>query len=67
MSSTIGYKKLGLEPIDPFQDQQRRDWQKHTGDENKDDGAGDPFKMFLKESLLQKRNKMMDNFALLLI
>jgi hypothetical protein len=33
------------------------------GDENKDDGAGDPFKLFLEESLARKMNKMMDNFA----
>jgi hypothetical protein len=32
------------------------------GNEKKYDGAGDPFKMFLKESLARKRNKMMDNF-----
>ena len=32
-------------------------WQK------KDDGAGDPIKMFLEESLMQQRNEMMDNFA----
>ena len=33
------------------------------GDEKKDDGVGDPFKMFLEESLLRQRNEMMDNFA----
>jgi hypothetical protein len=31
--------------------------------ENKDDGIGDPFKMFLEESLKKKSNEMMDNFA----
>jgi hypothetical protein len=36
------------------------------GDEKKDDVAGDPFKMFLKESLARQRNKMMDNFAQIL-
>jgi hypothetical protein len=36
------------------------------GDEKKDDGAGDPIKMFLEESLAQQRNKMMDNFTLIL-
>jgi hypothetical protein len=34
--------------------------------ENKDDGIGDPFKMFLKEYLMQERNKMMDSFAQIL-
>jgi hypothetical protein len=33
------------------------------GDENKDDGAGDPFKMLLKEALAQQRNEMMEKFA----
>jgi hypothetical protein len=33
------------------------------GDKKKDDGVGDPFKMFLEEALVRQRNKMMDNFA----
>jgi hypothetical protein len=33
------------------------------GDENKYDGVGDPFKMFLEEPLVRQRNEMMDNFA----
>jgi hypothetical protein len=33
------------------------------GDEKKDDGAGDPIKMFLKESLTRQRNEMMDNVS----
>jgi len=37
------------------------------GDEKKYDGAGDPFKMLLEESLSQQRNKMMDNFAHILL
>jgi hypothetical protein len=36
------------------------------GDEKKYDGAGDPFKMFLKEDLARQRNEMMDNFAQIL-
>jgi hypothetical protein len=36
------------------------------GDEKKDDGAGDPIKMLLEESLARQRNKMMDNFAQIL-
>jgi hypothetical protein len=31
--------------------------------ENKDGETRDPFKLFLEESLAQKRNEMMDNFA----
>ena len=33
------------------------------GDEKKDDGVRDPFKMLLEEALARQRNKMMDNFA----
>ena len=36
------------------------------GDENKDDGVGDPFKMLLEESLARKRNEMIENFAQIL-
>jgi hypothetical protein len=61
-----GYKNLGLEPIEPLLDRSCRDQQKPMGDENKDDGAGDPITMLLEESLTQKRNKMMDNFAQIL-
>jgi hypothetical protein len=45
------YKKLGLEPIDPLQDQSHQAQQQPMGDENKDDGVGDPIKMLLEESL----------------
>ena len=33
------------------------------GDEKKDDGVGDPFKMLLEESLTRQMNEMMDNFS----
>jgi hypothetical protein len=36
------------------------------GDEKKDDGVGDPFKMLLEEDLVRKRNEMMDNFTQIL-
>jgi hypothetical protein len=36
------------------------------GDEKKDDGVGDPFKMFLEEALARQRNEMMENFAQIL-
>ena len=35
-------------------------------DENKDDGARDPFKLLLEEALAWQRNEMMDNFAQIL-
>jgi hypothetical protein len=46
-----GYKKLGLEPVDPFPDLSRRAQQQPMGDKKKDDGVGDPFKMLFEESL----------------
>ena len=36
------------------------------GNRKKDDGAGDPIKMLLEESLMRKRNKMMDNITQIL-
>jgi hypothetical protein len=36
------------------------------GEENKDEGAGDPIKLLLKEALKKQRNAMMDNFAQIL-
>jgi len=36
------------------------------GEEKRDDGAGDPFKLFLEEALMRQRNEMMDNFAQIL-
>jgi hypothetical protein len=35
-------------------------------EEKRDDGAGDPFKLFLEEALTRQRNEMMDNFAQIL-
>jgi hypothetical protein len=35
-------------------------------EEKRDDGAGDPIKLFLEESLAQQRNEMMDNFTQIL-
>jgi hypothetical protein len=36
------------------------------GNEKKDDGVGDPFKMLLEEYLTRQRNKMMDSFVQIL-
>jgi hypothetical protein len=46
-----GYKKLGLKPVDPLQDQLHRARQQLMEDENKYDGAVYPFNFFLKEAL----------------
>jgi hypothetical protein len=67
MSPTIfGYKKLGLEPINPLQYQSCRAQQQPMGDKNKDDGVGDPIKMLLEGALTRQRNEMMDNFTQIL-
>jgi hypothetical protein len=61
-----GYKQLGLEPVEPLQDRPRRTRRPPMGEEKRDDGAGDPFKLLLEESLARQRNEMMDNFAQIL-
>jgi hypothetical protein len=52
-----GYKKLGLEPIESLQDRSHRARKQPMGDEKKYDGAGDPIKMLLEESLRDKGMK----------
>jgi len=58
-----GYKELGLELVEPLQDQPHKSQQPPMVDEEKDEGAGDPIKILLKEALKQQRNSMMDNFS----
>jgi hypothetical protein len=58
-----GYKKLGLEPIDPLPYRPRQAQQQPMGDEKKYYGAGDLVKMLLEESIARQRNKMMENFV----
>ena len=36
------------------------------GEEKKDEGAGDPIKLFLEEALKKQKNAMMDKFAQIL-
>ena len=52
--------------MEPLQDQPRKPQRMPMGDENKDEGIGDPIKIFLKEALEKERNAMMDNFAQIL-
>jgi hypothetical protein len=61
-----GYKELGLDLVEPLQDQPHKPRWSPMGDENKDEGAGDPIKIFLEEALEKQRNAMMDNFAQIL-
>ena len=61
-----GYKELGLDLVEPLQDQPRKPQRTPMGDEKKDEGAGDPIKILLEEALEKQRNVMMDNFAQIL-
>jgi hypothetical protein len=61
-----GYKELGLDLVEPLQDQSRKPRRPPMGEEKKDEGAGDPIKMLLEEALEKQRNAMMDNFAQIL-
>jgi hypothetical protein len=61
-----GYKELGLELVSLKEKISRMPKRPLMVGENKYDGKGYPFKMFLKESLTQQRNEMMDSFAQIL-
>ena len=61
-----GYKELGLNLVEPLQDQPHKPRQPPMGDEKIDEGARDPIKILLEEALEKKRNAMMDNFAQIL-
>ena len=56
MSPTrAGYKELGLNLVEPLQDQPRKSQRPPMGEEKKDEGAEDPIKMLLKEALEKKK------------
>ena len=59
--ATSRYKELGLDLVEPLQDQPRKPRRSPMGDEKKDEGAGDPIKILLEEALENRRNTMMDN------
>ena len=61
-----GYKELGLELVEPLQDQPRKSRRPPMADEKKDEGVGDPIKILLEEALERQRNAMMDSFAQIL-
>src|ERR1700722_20025444 len=58
-----GYKELGLELVEPLQDEPRKSRWPPMVDEKKDEGVGDPIKILLEEALERQRNAMMDNFS----
>ena len=63
---TPRYKELGLNLVEPLQDQPRKPRRPPMGDEKKDERAGDPIKTLLEETLEKQRNAMMNNFAQIL-
>ena len=60
------YKELGLNLVEPLQDQPRKPRWMPMGDKNKDEGARHPIKILLKEALEKQRNVMMDKFSQIL-
>ena len=58
-----GYKELGLDLVEPLQDQPHKPRWTPMGNEKKDGGAGYPIKILLEEALEKQRNTMMDNFS----
>ena len=49
-----GYKELGLDLVEPLQDQPHKSRRPPMGDEKKDEGTKDPIKMLLEEALEKK-------------
>ena len=62
----LGYKKLGLDLVEPFQDQPRKPRRPPMAKEKKDEGVGDPIKILLEEAIEKKINVMMDKFSQIL-
>ena len=46
-----GYNELGLNLVEPLQDQPRKPRWPPMEEEKKDEGVGDPFKILLEEAL----------------
>jgi hypothetical protein len=60
------YKELGLELVSLKEKISHTPNRPLMGGENKYDGTKDPFKLFIKESLAQQRDEMMDRFMQIL-
>jgi hypothetical protein len=60
------YKELGLELVSLEEKISRMPKRPLMVGEKKYDGIGDPFKLFIEESLTQQRNEMMDSFVQIL-
>ena len=61
-----GHKELGLDLVEPLQDQPQKPRRPPLEEENKYEGAVYPIEIFLEEALEKHRNAMMDNFAQIL-
>ena len=62
----LGYKDLGLDLVEPLQDQPHKPWRSSMGHEKKYEGVGYIIKIFLEEALKKQRNTMMGNFSQIL-
>ena len=60
------YKELGLELVEPLEDQPHKSQLLTMANEKKYEGARDPIKILLEKSLEWQRNVMMDNFSQIL-
>ena len=64
MSPTrLGYKELGLDLVEPLQDQPHKPRRPPMAEEKKGEGARNPIKILLEEALEKQRNEMMDKFS----
>jgi len=62
----LRYKELGLDLVEPLQDQPCKPQRTPMGKEKKYEGVGYPVKLLLEEALKKQSNVMMDNFAQIL-
>jgi hypothetical protein len=59
----LGYRYLGLKIVSLEENLSFYPKKPPMAEEKRDDRVGDHFNSFLEESLMQKRNEMIDNFA----
>jgi hypothetical protein len=62
----LGYRELGIKLVSIEENYSLQPKKAPMVKEKRDDREGDPFNMFLEESLVQQRNKMMENFTQIL-
>jgi hypothetical protein len=58
-----GYRELGLELVSLEEEHSHQPKNLPWKKKREMNGAGDPIKLLLEESLTQQRNEMMDNFT----